>query len=208
MEIRRMTSQHSPSLPAGQAYSRRRPLPQEVRVRCRPPLRGRPLFTPLRAGRSLADPNNQRRRDHPLLRPPSNNSQSRRRKAHPHKRQHQSSHNRLNNNNKKSHKNKAHLKGSNNSSKDSHPELLLARKESPKLPVILSSQRANSLRKRSKCTLEPRSANSRCLRDRDCHLTLRWKLPTRVILSLNTKSLNKLKMRSKLTSKSLLKSTA
>jgi hypothetical protein len=153
-----MNSLRRRSLPVGQAYSRRRLLPpQEVRVRCRLHLKSRLWFSPLRAVRSLTDPSNQRIRN-PFLQAPSNNSQSSRRRKLLHKRQHQSRHNRLNNNNKKSHKNRAIHKGSN--SRDSHPGLLV-KKENPKLPVILSSQRANSLRKRLKCTLGPRSANSR-----------------------------------------------
>ena len=189
-----MTSQHNPSLLAGQAYSKRSPpvvRPQESSRRCHPPDRMLSNL-PSKGAQSMLSLTS--RGITSLLRPilPSNHLNRSRQRRLPHKRPQSKLHNRRNNNNKRSHKNQLpHLNSSINS--NSLPDRSidpLAKMVSRRPPVTLSSLKVNSSKRKLRCTSGQKSVNSHGSRDTESLLLLRLRRPTRVTFLLNTKSLN------------------
>jgi len=207
-----MTRQHNPSPLVGQAYSKRshpvvRPL--ESSRRCQHPDR---MLSNLptkgvQSMLSLTSSSNRGISSLLSLLLPSNLNRSRQRLLRP-KRPQSNLPNRRNNNNKRSHKN--HLPLLNNSinsnsppDKSTDPQ---AKKVSRRLPVILSSLKVNSSKRKLRCISGLKSVNSHGVRDTESLLILKLRRPTRVKLLLNTKLLNRSNRKLKLILRNSLKS--
>lgn len=190
-----MTSQHNPSPLAGQASFRRSPpvvRPQEPSRRCHLPPDRMLSNLPTKGAQRLLSLTS--RGTTSLLSPilPSNHLNRSRQRRLPPRRPQSKLHSRRNNNNKRSHKNQLpHLNSSINS--NSPPDRSIdpqAQMVSRRRPVILSSQKVNSSKRRLRCTSGLKSVNSHGARDTESLPLLRWRRPTRATFLLNTKSLN------------------
>lgn len=200
-----MTRRCHPSRPVGQAYSRRSP-PQVVRPqassrRCHLP--GRMLSNlPTKGARSMPSLTN---RGLTSLLLPSSLNRSRQRRL-PSKRPQSKLRSRRNNNNKRSHKNHRSPLNSSNSPPDRSTGPPAGKIVSRRLPAILSSLKANSSKRKLRCTSGLKSANSLGATDTESLHLLKWRLPTRVTFLLSTKSLRRSKRKLKLTLRNSLKS--